>query len=437
MKRARPACHDAAADPSAYGRLRAVSTASRESPAPEGAAPAMVPTAEETSRRQERLSKALLDNMTDVIVLMSAEGLLRYVSPGIQALCGYHSEELADRAFADFVHADDLPRCDSVMQELLSSPASRIRAELRCRCKDGNWRLVEALSRNLVQTPDVGGIIVELRDITGRKAEQEEKSALAAALRSAIDREEFVLHYQPRVNLRSGVIHGVEALIRWNRPGVGLAPPAEFIPELERTGMIVEVGRWALHRAMADHRAWRAAGLGYVPVAVNVSAVQLRQEEFVDMVREVVQGAEPGRPGIELELTESTLMADSERVVRKLKAIRALDVLVAIDDFGTGYSSLAYLARLPIDSLKIDRSFTSSLLDGQGPLSVVSAITALGKSLHLSVIAEGVESAEHVDLLRRVGCEEAQGFLFSRAVPSAELSGLLQRGAIAVPSTAH
>jgi diguanylate cyclase (GGDEF)-like protein len=244
------------------------------------------------------------------------------------------------------------------------------------------------------------------------------KLTLENQLRQAIDKEEFVLHYQPKVDLVSGKLRGAEALIRWNDPLTGLVPPGKFIPVLEETGLIFEVGRWALRRAVADYLRWRAAGLPAVRVAVNVSPLQLRNRGFVAEIEQVI-GIDPdAAAGLELEITESLIMEDVKHNIASLRAIRALGVTIAIDDFGTGFSSLSYLAKLPVDTLKIDRSFVIDMTAGPQGLALVSTIINLAHSLKLKVVAEGVETEEQSRLLRLLNCDEMQGFLFSKPVPS-------------------
>jgi diguanylate cyclase (GGDEF)-like protein/PAS domain S-box-containing protein len=251
-----------------------------------------------------------------------------------------------------------------------------------------------------------------------------EKLALENRLRHALEKDEFVLHYQPKVDLRTGRIVGVEALIRWESPELGLVPPLQFIPLLEETGLILPVGAWALRRAAADHRLWLDRGLAAPRVAVNVSEIQLRQRDFVQVVETVIG---PGTPcGIDLELTESMVMQDVQANIEKLRALSALGVRLAIDDFGTGYSSLGYLAKLPAHSLKIDRSFVITMHDDPNSMTLVSTIISLAHSLRLKVIAEGVETEEQAKLLRLLNCDEMQGFLFSRPLPFEALTELLE-----------
>jgi len=242
--------------------------------------------------------------------------------------------------------------------------------------------------------------------------------SLENLLREAVDKQEFVLHYQPKVNLATGKLTGAEALIRWNDPRTGLAPPGKFIPILEETGLIHQVGRWALNKAVENYLRWRAAGLPAVRIAVNVSALQLRSRGFIDEVTQAVAVNAWGPSGLELEITESLIMEDVKNSSQKLQAIRATGVRIAIDDFGTGFSSLSYLARLPVDTLKIDRSFVRDMTAGEQGLVLVSSIINLAHSLKLNVVAEGVETEEQSTLLRSLKCNEMQGYLLGKPVPS-------------------
>ncbi len=232
-----------------------------------------------------------------------------------------------------------------------------------------------------------------------------------------MDHVEIVLHYQPTVDLERGQVVGAEALIRWNDPQSGLIAPGQFIPLLEETGLIYEVGRWALRQATADFLRWLASGFEAVRVAVNVSALQLRDQAFVDVVRQILSVDPDAAQGLELELTESMIMEDLNQSIASLKTIRGLGVKVAIDDFGTGFSSLGYLSKLPVDALKIDQSFIVDMTDSSEGLALVSTIISLAHGLNLTVVAEGVETPEQQRLLKLLKCDEMQGFLFSRPLP--------------------
>lgn len=253
-----------------------------------------------------------------------------------------------------------------------------------------------------------------------------ERLMLEHSLRRALERKEFSLHYQPRVNLRTGAIDAVEALVRWEHPEHGLILPDRFIPIAEETGLIVEIGKWVLQTACAQSRAWQDAGLPPVVVSVNLSARQLWEGGLAVMVAGIL--AETGvRPEhLEMELTESVVMHDTETVISTLQGLKANGVRLSIDDFGTGYSSLSYLKRLPIDALKIDGSFVRDIDAGLGADGgiLAKAIISLGHGLHLKVIAEGVESEAQMAFLKMHQCDEVQGFYYSTPLPPDECARL-------------
>jgi diguanylate cyclase (GGDEF)-like protein len=252
-----------------------------------------------------------------------------------------------------------------------------------------------------------------------------EQLKLESGLRRAIDAGEFVLYYQPRVELSTRRIMGLEALIRWQHPNGDLVPPARFIPILEDTGLILNVGRWALRRAALDHAAWCAAGLAPGRVAVNISAVQLRQKDFIEDVATTLVDTGGARDFMDIEVTESMLLDNIEDTIWKLREIQALGMQIALDDFGTGYSSLSYLSRLPINALKIDRSFVCQMRKTPEQAAIVSTIISLGRALNVTVVAEGVETEEEAAMLQALHCAEAQGYLFARPMPAAKIVSLL------------
>jgi diguanylate cyclase (GGDEF)-like protein len=255
-----------------------------------------------------------------------------------------------------------------------------------------------------------------------------ERQSIEEALRRALERQEFVLHYQPKVDLRTGAIVGAEALIRWTSPERGLVTPAQFIPVAEDSGLIVPIGRWVLRRACEQARAWLDAGLPMTNIAVNVSSVELRDRNFLPGIFAILDDTGLDPACLELELTESVLMKQAESAASILQTLRGRGVRVAIDDFGTGYSSLSYLRKFPIDALKIDQSFVSYIGSAGDDASIVTAVISMARSLNLRVIAEGVETADQRDFLVAHGCDEAHGFSFSRPVPADEFAALLQGG---------
>jgi len=241
------------------------------------------------------------------------------------------------------------------------------------------------------------------------------RSSLESALRRAIDREEFVLAYQPQLSLTTGLITGVEALIRWNKPDTGVVGPSEFIPILEDSGMIVEVDRWVLHQAAEAHLSWHRRGLTPVRIAINISAMQVHSRSFVAEVEGLISRDERLKNGLELEITETALLVGVDgHISADLQKLRALGVHIAIDDFGTGYSSLSYLQRLPLDRLKIDRSFIHDVDTEATSQTLASAIINIAQSLNLNVIAEGVETKEQSRLLQFMKCDEIQGNVVDR-----------------------
>jgi diguanylate cyclase (GGDEF)-like protein len=255
-----------------------------------------------------------------------------------------------------------------------------------------------------------------------------QRQSIEASLRLAIERQEFVLHYQPKVDLRSGAIVGCEALIRWQHPELGLLSPGQFVSIAEDCGLILPIGRWVLREACRQAIAWRKAGLLPIVVAVNTSALELRSLDFLENIRTTLAetGMEPQY--LELELTESVLMHDAESSNSALIALHALGTKLAIDDFGTGYSSLSYLRRFPIDTLKIDQSFVNHITSNKDDATIVCSVVSLGKSLNKRVIAEGVETREQYAFLLDQECDEGQGYFLGRPVVAAALATLLQSG---------
>jgi diguanylate cyclase (GGDEF)-like protein len=254
-----------------------------------------------------------------------------------------------------------------------------------------------------------------------------EQLKLENDLRNALRQDQYILYYQPKFDLASGTMVGMEALIRWKHPERGMVSPGDFVPVLEETGMILEVGRWALERAALDHAAWSNAGLRPPRIAVNVSPAQLRRRDFVSYVGDALSAVDRAAERIDIEITESMLMEDVEGGIAKLKAMQVMGLLVAVDDFGTGYSSLSYLARLPINSLKIDRSFIVQMSKSPEQMAIVSTVISLARALNLKVVAEGVETEEQANLLRLLRCDEVQGYLFGKPMPPQEIGKALPR----------
>jgi EAL domain-containing protein (putative c-di-GMP-specific phosphodiesterase class I) len=255
-----------------------------------------------------------------------------------------------------------------------------------------------------------------------------QRQSIEADLRRALERQEFVLHYQPKINLHSGLIVGVEALIRWQHPELGLLPPAQFVHIAEDCGLILPIGRWVLRKACLQAQAWRQAGLPPLTIAVNTSAIEFRAKDFLENLCATLEDTRLDTRYLELELTESILMQDAESTDSVLHALSDLGVKLAIDDFGTGYSSLSYLRQFPIDTLKIDQSFVNQMTSNPDDATIASTVIGMGKSLKLRVIAEGVETPEQYAFLLAQHCDEGQGYYFSRPLAAEALATLLQTG---------
>jgi len=258
------------------------------------------------------------------------------------------------------------------------------------------------------------------------RASTVERLQLETQLRRAIEEDQLLVYYQPKLCLRTGRLHAAEALVRWQHPQRGMVPPGEFIGLAEETGLIAPMGEFVLRRACQQACEWCRAGLE-VRVSVNLSVFQLRQGKLVSLVRQVLEETGLAPRLLELELTESQLLDNVEHIISTFEQLHALGVQLAIDDFGTGYSSLSYLKRLPVDYVKIDQAFIRGLHEGSQDAAITQAIITLSRSLGLKVVAEGVETAEQLAFLREQACDEAQGYLISRPIPAPEFRQMLAR----------
>jgi EAL domain-containing protein (putative c-di-GMP-specific phosphodiesterase class I) len=255
-----------------------------------------------------------------------------------------------------------------------------------------------------------------------------ERQSIEEALRTALERKELALHYQPKINLRTGAITGAEALIRWTHPTRGPVSPGQFIPVAEDCGLILPIGNWVLREACRQARAWLEVGLPLASIAVNISAMEFRHESFLEGIFAALEDTRLEPKFLELELTESVLMKRAESAASVLQTLRASGVQLAIDDFGTGFSSLSYLRKFPIDALKIDQSFVRQISTAPDETTIVTAIISMGRSLNLRVVAEGVETQEELAFLQAHQCDEAQGYYFGRPVHPEQFAKLLETG---------
>ena len=331
------------------------------------------------------------------------------------------------------------PRVVEVLERILKSisePMVLADRELGLTCSIGisvypqDGEDVDALLRNaaaaLSRAKDLGRKNFQFytAELNARVAE---RLSLHSALRRALERDEFALYYQPKVNLRTRQLSGVEALLRWKCPDSGIVLPGEFIPVMEETGLIIEVGRLVIEKAVAAYASWRPISTRPPRIAVNISALQLAQKDFVGVMQKILTSVMPGSIGLDVEITESLIMQDLEANIPKLQAIKEMGVKIAIDDFGTGYSSLAYLAKLPVDALKVDRAFISGMQSSSEALSIVATIISLAHSLKLRVVAEGVETEAQIRSLRRLKCDEIQGYVIAPPLAADEFMAWWRR----------
>jgi diguanylate cyclase (GGDEF)-like protein/PAS domain S-box-containing protein len=336
--------------------------------------------------------------------------------------------------FARIANAEEVARrVDANTREIFGVPYRIDEREVRIAAKAGivvfpeDGADADALVRNaeaaLKRAKETGErFLFYAPEINARVSEQVE---LEGRLRKAVEQGELFLHYQPKYDLATQKIVGVEALMRWRSPDGGLVSPARFVPVLEQTGLIFEAGQQVISAAKRAYQGWKQRGLNAPRIAVNVSALQLRRKTFVQDVRAALGNIDGDGGGVDLEVTESLLMTDVDESIDKLRALRALGVRMALDDFGTGYSSLAYLSKLPLDTLKIDRSFVHGMTENPDYTSIISTIISLAQGLRLKVVAEGVETEQQAQLLRLLRCDQVQGYLFSPPVPAEKLETLL------------
>ncbi|AZE94725.1 diguanylate cyclase/phosphodiesterase [Pseudomonas orientalis] len=309
-------------------------------------------------------------------------------------------------------------------EEFISKPVERVELWLRVR----NLLRLKAHGDELKQHSAMLEQQLQQRggDLAQMNVHDLARQDLEHALREAVEQQAFALHYQPKVELANGEVCALEALLRWDRPGYGAVSPAVFVPILESLGLIVPVGRWVIERVCEQIAVWQSSGLGAIEVSVNVSGHQLIEGDLIADIEHILTRTEVDAHWLEVELTEGSLMENTEHTIAALQRLRAMGVKIAIDDFGTGYSSLAYLRRFPIDTLKIDIAFIREVTTNPQDAAITRTIIELAHSLKLRVVAEGVETQAQLAFLKEAGCDQIQGYLFSRPLPVETLERLLQ-----------
>lgn len=405
--------------------------------------------------RNEQMLAVVLVNLdrfatiNDTLGYVTADQLLREVARRVVA-CVREADTVARFGGDDFAlllteinRPEDAAKIAQHIQEALSAPFNFDEQELFLTSSIGisynpddakdAVGLMKSAGTALKRAKELNGNNYQFYT-AGRTTKALRQLVLENNLRPGLEREEFIIHYQPQVNIQSFQLVAMEALVRWEHPALGLLYPSEFIGLAEENGLIVSIGEWVLRNACLQSKAWQDAGFDPLRVAVNFSARQFQQPAMVESVARILRdtGLDPNL--LELELTEGSIMKDPNQAIRKLHELKAMGIHISIDDFGTGYSSLNYLKRFPIDTLKVDQSFVKDINTDPDNEAIVSAIITLAHALKLNVIAEGVETQEQLESLRVLKCDEVQGFLFSRALSVAEFTALLaERLTIGIP----
>ncbi|HWZ23671.1 MAG TPA: EAL domain-containing protein [Verrucomicrobiae bacterium] len=400
------------------------------------------------SRNDSRIAVLFLDldgfkNINDSLSHATGDRLLQLVAKRLLAavrtsdtVCRMGGDEFVI-LLSEVAHAGDAGVKAGKILSALSAPFEMEQNTLRITGSIGlstypeDGRSAELLIRNadlaMYQAKEKGRSNYQFFE-KGMNVRAVERQSIEGDLRFALERDELVMHYQPKVDLRTGGITGVEALLRWQHPERGLVGPLQFISIAEDCGLMLPIGQWVLRESCRQAKAWQDAGLPAIEMAVNVSSVEFRSDKFVEDISTILKETGLKPRYLELELTESVLMQHAEFSVPVLQKLKAMGVRLAIDDFGTGYSSLSYLRQFPIDTLKIDQSFTHEINADTDEATIISAVINMGCHLKHRVIAEGVETAEQLAFLRAHGCDEGQGYYFGRAMPALETSKLLDLG---------
>jgi len=404
--------------------------------------------------RQNAIAVMFIDldrfkNINDTLGHAAGDLLLKEVALRINSCLrdGDHAARLGGDEFVVMVHGP-------VTRELLSQMARKALATIAQPFSTHGQEFRVTASMGIGLYPEDGEdeqLLMRNADIAMYQAKQDGKNGFAfyspemnqhsverlafeSSLRHAVERMQFHVHYQPKIDSRTGRIGGVEALLRWDDPDLGSVSPTKFIPVAEETGLIVALGKWVLKSACEQQVKWVKEGMQPISMAVNLSPRQFADEELFEDVRSILQTTGIAPACLELEITESMLIQEAGRAVQLLEALRGLGIRLAVDDFGTGYSSLSNLKHFPVDTIKVDRSFIRELPDNPDDRAIIEAIIAMGRSLSLNVVAEGVETREQASFLRDHGCDQFQGFYFSKAVPAGEISRLLEEQAISMSS---
>jgi PAS domain S-box-containing protein len=393
--------------------------------------------------REKERAQVTLNSIGDAVVCTDASGNVSFLNPIAEDMSGWSVDEAIGRPFIQvFRIIDSLDHRQAVDDPMAlvikTNKSSNLTAGSILVRRDGIESAIEDSTAPIRDRRGrvTGGVMV-FRDVTQARAvsirhnnneRARQRQCIEVSLRHAMDRGEFVLHYQPKWDLVTETLTGAEALIRWRQPERGIVFPQDFIPIAEQCGYIVPIGRWVLREACLQRRNWLDAHLAAMPIAINISAVELRSKSFVEHVRAILQETELEPHYLEFELTESTFMQDPQSTIAVLRALKDMGIQLTLDDFGTGYSSLGCLKRFPINALKIDKSLVQGLCTDSDDSKLVNAAISLGRSFHLQVIAEGVETREQFIALQAQNCAEGQGYYFQKPIAADEFAKLFARG---------
>jgi PAS domain S-box-containing protein len=390
---------------------------------------------------EKERAEVTLNSIGDAVLSTDISGNVSYLNAAAEYMTGWSLSEASGHPFAEIFNLiDGTTRAPAANPMALAVRENRtVSLPVNCTLirRDGHEFPIEDSAAPIRDRGGrITGAVIVFHDVSGARqmAKPEmvvravERQFIEGSLSVALARHEFALHYQPKIDLASKAIVGVEALLRWRHPERGFIPPAHFVPIAEETGLILPIGQWVVREACRQSRAWLDAGLPPLPMAVNISAIEFRRRDFLERIRAILDETRLDPQCLELELTESVLMVHAESTVSMLKSLKNLGVQLTVDDFGTGYSSLSYLRQFPVDSLKVDRSFVHEISSKSDDAVIVRAVISMGNSLKKRVIAEGVETREQLDFLTAAGCEEAQGYYFNPPMVAEQLAALLEAG---------
>lgn len=373
---------------------------------------------------------AILDLITDhsfeAVLCFDRNGFLRFSNESIENVLGYKSDRIIGKSYYDFIDTEEWQIAKMIATTCIKKKRGFLTTELKLKKANGQPIFCELQIENSFGDPAIAGMVINIRKTANKveasfaTSEARRHSIIYNDLPKAIERNELRLHYQPKVNLNTGKVFGVEALIRWQHPELGLVFPNDLIPVAEELGEIVPIGNWVIREACRQNKAWQNEGHPPMIMSVNLSMQQFNEENLVSVIAEILQDTLLDPQYLELEITES-MTADVQHTIRVLQRIKSLGLLISIDDFGTGYSNLNHLKNFPADILKIDQSFIAESNNNPVDQAIVRTIIHLARDLDLTVVAEGIESVEHLRFLKEQSCMFGQGFLFSKPIVASEI----------------